>query len=122
MVCLNHRLDGEGNGWRRYPAAVLTRKGGPTMSQELSPNEQRVRAFLVSKARQADPNRPGGAKIEYQQLAKAIDPQEDYWAWPRFRGLGDVLGNVSVFEHEHDRPLISALVVQAGTHQAGNGF
>ena len=40
----------------------------------------------------------------------------------RSRGLGDVLGNVSVFEHDHDRPLISALVVQAGTHQAGDGF
>jgi hypothetical protein len=62
------------------------------------------------------------AKIEYQQLAKAVDPQEQYWAWPRFRGLGEVLGNVSVFEHEHDRPLLSALVVQAETHQAGDGF
>ncbi|MGO8949002.1 MAG: hypothetical protein ACLQUY_15420, partial [Ktedonobacterales bacterium] len=26
------------------------------------------------------------------------------------------------FEHDHGRPLISALVVQAGTHQAGDGF
>jgi hypothetical protein len=92
------------------------------MSQELSPIEQRVRAFLISRARQADPDRGASAKIEYQQLAKAIDPEEHYWAWPRFRGLGDVLGNVSVFEHEHGRPLISALVVQAGTHQAGDGF
>jgi hypothetical protein len=92
------------------------------VSQELSPNERRVRAFLISKAKDADPDRLSGAKIEYQQLAKAIDPEEHYWAWPRFRGLGDVLGNVSVFEYENDRPLISALVVQAGTHQAGDGF
>jgi hypothetical protein len=92
------------------------------MSQELSPTEQRVRAFLISRARQADPDRLSSAKIEYQQLAKAIDPDEHYWAWPRFRGLGDVLGNVSEFEHDHGRPLISALVVQAGTHQAGDGF
>ena len=92
------------------------------MSQELSTLEERVRAFLVSRARQADPDRLASARIEYQQLGKAIDPQEQYWAWPRFRGLGDVLGNVSVFEHEHGRPLISALVVQAGTHQAGDGF
>ena len=92
------------------------------MSQELSPIEQRVRAFLISRAKEADPDRLSGAKIEYQQLGKAIDPEENYWAWPRFRGLGDVLGNVSVFEHEHDRPLLSALVVQAGTHQAGDGF
>jgi hypothetical protein len=92
------------------------------MSQELSPIEQRVRERLISQARQADPDRLASAKIEYQQLAKAIDPQEHYWAWPRFRGLGEVLGNVSVFEHDHDRPLLSALVVQAGTHQAGDGF
>src|SRR6201999_2022059 len=91
-------------------------------SQELSPNEELVRAFLISRARQADPDRLSSARIEYQELAKAIDPQEHYWAWPRFRGLGDVLGNVSVFEYEHDRPLLSALVVQAGTHQAGDGF
>jgi len=92
------------------------------MSQQLSPTEQRVRAFLISRARQADPDRRSSALIEYQQLAKAIDPDEQYWAWPRFRGLGEVLGNVSEFEHDHGRPLISALVVQAGTHQAGDGF
>jgi hypothetical protein len=92
------------------------------MSQELSALEQRVRAFLISRARQSDPDRVSTARIEYQELAKAIDPEEHYWSWPRFRGLGDVLGNISVFEHDHDRPLISALVVQAGTHQAGGGF
>lgn len=92
------------------------------MSQELSPLDQRVRAFLISRARQADPDRPSTAKTEYQQVGKAIDPEERYWAWPRFRGLGEVLGNVSVYEHEHDRPLLSALVVQAGTGHAGDGF
>jgi hypothetical protein len=92
------------------------------MTHELSPLEQRVRAFLISRARQADPDRPSTAKTQYQELAKAIDPQQQYWAWPRFRGLGDVLGNISVFEHDHDRPLLSAIVVQAGTQQAGDGF
>ena len=33
-----------------------------------------------------------------------------------------MLGNVSVYEHEHGRPLLSALVVHAGTGQAGDGF
>jgi hypothetical protein len=92
------------------------------MSQDLSPIEQRVRAYLIRRAREADPDRLSSTRLEYQELAKAIDPEEHYWAWPRFRGLGDVLGNISVFEHEHGRPLISALVVQAGTHQAGDGF
>jgi hypothetical protein len=92
------------------------------MSQELNPLEERVRAFLISRARQADPDRPSRAKTEYQQVGRAIDPEEHHWAWPRFRGLGEVLGNVSVFEYEHDRPLLSALVVQAGTLQAGDGF
>lgn len=92
------------------------------MPQELTPVEERVRVFLISRARQADPDRLSSARLEYQELAKAIDPQEHYWAWPRFRGLGDVLGNISVFENDHGRPLISALVVQAGTRQAGDGF
>lgn len=92
------------------------------MSQELSPLDQRVRAFLISRARQSDPNRPSSAKTEYQQVGKAIDPEEHYWSWPRFRGLGEVLGNVSVFEYEHDRPMLSAIVVHAGTGQAGDGF
>jgi hypothetical protein len=92
------------------------------MAQELDPVEERVRAFLISRARQADPARPSSAKTEYQQVGKAVDPEERHWAWPRFRGLGEVLGNVSVFEYEHGRPLLSAIVVQAGTHQAGDGF
>lgn len=92
------------------------------MSEELDPVEERVRAFLISRARQADPGRPSSAYTEYQQVGKAVDPEEHYWAWPRFRGLGAVLGNVSVYEHEHGRPLLSAIVVQAGTHQPGDGF
>lgn len=92
------------------------------MSQELTPVERRVREFLIGKAKQADPDKLSTAKIEYQQVGAAIDPDQRYWAWPRFRGLGDVLGNISVFERENDRPLLSALVVQAGTGQAGDGF
>jgi len=92
------------------------------MAEELDPVEERVRAFLISRARQADPARPSSAKTEYQQVGKAVDPEQRYWAWPRFRGLGEVLGNVSVYEHRHGRPLLSAIVVQAGTHQAGDGF
>jgi len=48
------------------------------MSQELSALEQRVRAFLISRARQSDPDRVSTARIEYQELAKAIDPEEHY--------------------------------------------
>ena len=92
------------------------------MAQELDPVEERVRAFLISRARQADPGRSSRAKTEYQQVGRAVDPEELYWSWPRFRGLGEVLGNISVFEYQHDRPLLSAIVVQAGTGQPGDGF
>jgi hypothetical protein len=41
---------------------------------------------------------------------------------PRFRGTGRVLGRISTLEHEQGRPLLNALVVQAGTLHAGAGF
>jgi hypothetical protein len=50
------------------------------------------------------------------RLAKQSNPAE-HAAVLRLRSR-----TVSVYEHEHGRPLLSALVVQAGTHQAGDGF
>src|SRR5262249_43068168 len=43
-------------------------------------------------------------------------------SWPRFRGIGRVLLRVSTFEHDRGRPLLSALVVQAASRRAGDGF
>jgi hypothetical protein len=88
----------------------------------LSAIEERIRQFLSARARQTDPSRPFAAKITYQDLCSVIDPDQHYWSWPRFRGIGKVLGRISTWEHDHGRPLLSALVVHAGDLQAGDGF
>ena len=88
----------------------------------LTPIEERVRQYLIERAKKTDPGRPFQAKVIYGDLCKAIDPEEHYWAWPRFRGIGKVLGRISTFEREQGRPMLSALVVQAGSMQAGTGF
>jgi hypothetical protein len=81
-----------------------------------------VRTYLIEKARSASPGSPLQARITYTDLCRAIDPEQQYWAPPRFRGIGKLLGHISAYEHENGRPLLSALVVQSGTYQPGNGF
>jgi hypothetical protein len=81
-----------------------------------------VRSYLIERVRKSDPLRPFQAKIVYGALCGAIDPDGHYWSWPRFRGIGKVLGRISTYEHEHGRPLLSVLVVHAGSLQAGDGF
>src|SRR6266536_1288027 len=88
----------------------------------LNPIEERVRQFLIERAKNGNPVRPFTATITYGDLCAAIDPEQDYFKWPRFRGIGKVLGRVSTFEHRQGRPMLSALVVQAGTLHAGDGF
>jgi hypothetical protein len=41
---------------------------------------------------------------------------------PPFRGLGEALSAISRYEHDHGRPLISALVVREDTGRPGPGF
>ena len=85
--------------------------------------EERVRQYLIEeKAKKASPDRPFLATITYMDLCHAIDPDQRYWAYPRFRGIGKVLGRISTFEHQQGRPLLSALVVHSGDMQAGAGF
>src|SRR6266545_6114335 len=88
----------------------------------LSPIEDRVRQYLVARAKKADRRRPSEAKITYSGLCSAIDPDQHYWARPRFRGIGQTLGRICTFEHEQGRPLLSALVVRATDQQPGPGF
>ena len=91
-------------------------------SGKLPPIEERVRQYLIESARKADPNRPFEATVTYGHLCSAIDPDEHYWAYPRFRGIGKVLLHVSTVEHEAGRPLLSALVVLQTNHRASDGF
>ncbi len=78
--------------------------------------------YLIERARKADADRPFQATLAYGDLCSAIDPDQHYWSWPRFRGIGKMLLHISTFEHEQGRPLLSALVVHAADRQAGDGF
>lgn len=84
--------------------------------------EERVRQYLIELAAKTDPHHPFKSTVTYGDLCKAIDPEQNYWSWPRFRGIGKVLARISTFEHEQGRPMLSALVVHANDYQAGDGF
>lgn len=90
--------------------------------EPLDPLDERVRQFLIQRARDTNPEQPFTAVIAYGDLCHALDPEEHYWAAPRYRGIGQVLGRVSTWEHAQGRPLLSALVVQAQSMRAGKGF
>jgi hypothetical protein len=89
---------------------------------ELNPAEERVRQILIEQAKQPDPQSPREALITYGDLCAAADPDQEFWKKPRYRGIGSALGHISTYEHEHGRPLLSALVVQKVTMRAGDGF
>ena len=63
--------------------------------------------------------------LSYLELGKRIDP-ENIWRYPMtrppFRGLNEALGHVSMYEVEHGRPMLSALVVNTDTQRPGAGF
>lgn len=88
----------------------------------LSPIEDRIRLFLIERAKRTSVSSPFNARITYGNLCAAIDPEQHYWRGPRYRGIGTTIGNVSRWEHEHGRPLLSALVVLAGERHASDGF
>ena len=94
----------------------------PSSVEPLSPVEERVRQFLADRAADASPGQPFTALIPYGSLCHALDPTEQYWVAPRYKGIGQVLRRVSMWEHAHGRPLLSALVVQKATMRAGKGF
>ena len=98
--------------------APVQARRGTTMCQAssegaLSPIEDRVRHFLIERAKKADPSRPLAIStlITYGDLCAAIDPEEHYWRGPRYRGIGQVLGRVSSYEDAQGHPMLSALVV-----------
>lgn len=89
---------------------------------KLNDHERAVQRYLRDRTRQAAPQNPRVACITYGELCKAIDPDEQVWRHPRYKGIGQALGHVSVYEHRHGRPLLSALVVAAATGDPGSGF
>lgn len=77
-----------------------------------------VRNYLIELSRK----RPLRT-VTYQQLsdkcALGLNMREN----PSDRNeLGGILGNISAYEHENGRPLLSSLVVRANDNYEGDGF
>lgn len=76
----------------------------------------RVREFLIDLASK-------GKFIYYQPLSDSCGLGLDMQAseWDRAE-IGRILGEVSTYEHENGRPLISAIVLSKGSLYEGDGF
>jgi len=65
------------------------------------------------------------ACLTYSELCDQVDPDHASkypMTVPPFRGLNEALGHVSMYEAEHGRFLLTALVVNAGDRRPGPGF
>lgn len=64
-----------------------------------------------------------GRTITYGQLNEQLQLGYDFHGTPSHRSdIGDELGEISEFEHNKERPLLSALVVRSGSGYEGDGF
>ncbi|MFF0852504.1 hypothetical protein ACFYVM_15815 [Streptomyces sp. NPDC003280] len=90
----------------------------------LTPVERDIHRVLSNRARQADPMKPREVCLTYKQLGLLIDPegQNAGMSRPPFRTMFPALGNVSRYEVQHGRPMLSALVVAQDTRVPGPGF
>ena len=89
----------------------------------LTPFERVVRDELIEIAKSANPK-----LITYLELGVRVDPdgERERGPIPNTRhsmfGFNEVLGHISMYEVEHGRPMITALVVQRETGTPGEGF
>ncbi|MFD4916614.1 hypothetical protein ACFWNR_25775 [Streptomyces virginiae] len=90
----------------------------------LTSNEQAIHRVLLDRSRAADPAKPLDACLSYKALGLAIDPDgiNIGMSRPPFRTMFPALGHVSMYEVEHGRPMLSALVVSESSHAPGSGF
>ncbi len=90
----------------------------------LTPNEQNIHHVLLDRARTADPVSPTDACLSYKALGLLIDPEgtNSGMSRPPFRTMFPALGHVSMYEVEHGRPMLSALVVSESSKAPGAGF
>jgi hypothetical protein len=86
--------------------------------------ERAIRRALINRARDANGS-PENALIEYGELAEVLLPfhrdGDPALQWP-FGGFFEALGHVSMFEVEHGRPMLTAVVVSQDTREPGEGF
>lgn len=77
-----------------------------------------VRRYLIELSRQRI-----NQTVTYQQLSDECNLELDMRENPYDRKIiGKILGDISAFEHENDRPLLSSLVLRAGDNYEGDGF
>lgn len=91
----------------------------------LTPAEERLREFLIERARKADLADPEASTISYTDLVEDVDRDGEFgWlrSYPRFTPLSTALYHVAQYEAEHHRPLVTALAVRAGRPRPGDGF
>ena len=77
----------------------------------------KVRSFLIERARNT-----GDELISYQKLSDECKLGLDMSRSDHRAEIGRILGEISSYEHQNDRPLLSALVVRAGDNYEGDGF
>jgi hypothetical protein len=107
-----------------WPSACERRLHDPIYRvppQRLARVETQMRQYLIGQAASTSPEHAIRAKVTYGDLCRAIDPGERYWKAPRFKGVGDALARIGQFEHEHKRPMLTALVVRSGSRRPGRG-
>jgi len=81
---------------------------------------EKIRAYLVSRAAAGDPDNLLSATVVYSKLAKEVP--EAGFKGPRYTGIGHALDQINRFEHQHGRPMLSALVVRITDMGPGDGF
>jgi hypothetical protein len=86
------------------------------MPTVLTTAERRMLDFLTGRLKAGDTR-----TLTYGELAAACDP--DYNPRDRhFRRISQALWSLNHFEHEHQRPMIGAMVVRASNRLVGDGF
>jgi hypothetical protein len=88
----------------------------------LSELEERTRQFLKVRAIEAKLTDPKASTITYTELRDKMDPSAQTWTGHRCTGIAESLDRINRYEHDHGRPMISALVVLAGEGHPGPGF
>lgn len=78
---------------------------------------ERVRTYLIDLARQRT-----NQTINYQRLSDNCNLGLDMSNIADRNTMATILDEISTFEHNNDRPLLSALVVRLDDEREGDGF
>lgn len=88
----------------------------------LTPFERHIRDELVRRVMAGS---DADVCLSYKQLGLAVDPEHHStypMTRPPFRGLNEALGHVTMYEVEHGRPMLTAIVVDEQFGVPGDGF